>query len=147
MPAAIGNRDAGAWGAMTTTIFVCDTCRYSPEERTGPDNRTGGEMLAERIERLAASAPGIEVRRQSCLMGCDRFCNTAVTAPGKLTYVLGHFAPTDASAEAVVAYARLHAESPTGQVPFKQWPQGVKGHFVARIPAIGPAPGSPLGPA
>lgn len=128
---------------MTTTIFVCDTCRYSPEERTGPGDKTGGEMLAERIERLVTGSSGIEVRRQSCLMGCDRFCNTAVTAPGKLSYVLGHFAPTDASAEAVVGYARLHAESPTGQVPFKQWPEGVKGHFVARIPAVGPA----LGPA
>jgi predicted metal-binding protein len=63
--------------------------------------------------------------------------------------VLGHFAPTDASAEAVIDYARLHAESPTGQVPLKQWPQGVKGHFVARIPAIGPgsatASGFPAG--
>ena len=126
---------------MTTTIFVCDTCRYSPDDRTGPGDKTGGEVLAERIERIAAGQPGIEVRRQSCLMGCDRFCNTAVAAPGKLTYVLGRFAPTDASAEAVVGYARLHAESPTGQVPFKQWPQGVKGHFVARIPAIDPVRG------
>ena len=128
---------------MTTTIFVCDTCRYSAEDRTGPGDKTGGEMLAERIERLARGAPGIEVRRQSCLMGCEGFCNTAVTAPGKLTYVLGRFAPTDASAEAVVGYARLHAESSSGQVPFRQWPEGVKGHFVARIPpamtAGGPA--------
>ncbi len=130
---------------MSTTIFVCDTCRHSPEDREGPDGRTGGQVLAERIERLAAGAPGIEVRRQSCLMGCDRFCNTAVAAPGKLTYVLGMFAPTDASAEAVVDYARLHADSPTGQVPFRQWPQGVKGHFVARIPALGPGLGRALG--
>jgi predicted metal-binding protein len=132
---------------MSTTIFVCDTCRYSREHREGPDGRTGGEMLAERVERLAAGRPGIEVRRQSCLMGCDRFCNTAVAAPGKLTYVLGMFAPTEASAEAVVEYARLHAESPTGQVPLRQWPQGVKGHFVARIPATAPAPSPALAPA
>jgi predicted metal-binding protein len=132
---------------MTTTIFVCDTCRYSAEDRTGPGDKTGGEMLAERIERLARAAPGIEVRRQSCLMGCDRFCNTAITAPGKLTYVLGMFAPTDASAEAVVDYARLHAGNPTGQVPFKQWPQGVKGHFVARIPPVGQAPAPATGSA
>jgi predicted metal-binding protein len=125
---------------MTTTIFVCDTCRFSREDREGPDGRTGGELLAERIERIAAGADGIEVRRQSCLMGCERFCNTAVAAPGKLTYVLGMFAPTDASAAAVVDYARLHAASQGGQVPFKAWPQGVKGHFVARIPALGPAP-------
>ncbi len=123
---------------MTTTIFVCDTCRYSREDRDGPDGRTGGQMLAERIEGLADGAPGIVVRRQSCLMGCDRFCNTAVAAPGKLTYVLGMFAPTENSAAAVVDYALLHAASPTGQVPLKQWPQGVKGHFVARIPALEP---------
>lgn len=122
---------------MTTTIFVCDTCRFTREVREGPDGLTGGQMLAERIERLAAEAPEIEVRRQSCLMGCERHCNTAVTAPGKLTYVLGMFAPNLASAEAVVAYARAHAASETGRVPFKQWPQGVKGHFVAKIPAIG----------
>ena len=119
-----------------TTIFVCDTCRWSAEDKTGPDGRTGGELLAERIERLAAGRPGLRVRRQSCLMGCERFCNTAVGAPGKLTYVLGMFAPTEESAEAVIEYAGLHADSPTGQVPFKQWPQGVKGHFVARIPAL-----------
>lgn len=124
---------------MTTTIFVCDTCRYSREDREAPDGRTGGQMLAERIERIAAGAPRLRVRRQSCLMGCDRFCNTAVAAPGKLTYVLGHFAPTEESAAAVVDYARLHSDSPTGQVPFRQWPAGVRGHFVARIPVPGPA--------
>lgn len=122
---------------MTTTIFVCDTCRYAPEEKIGPDGRTGGEILAERIEELAAAAPELRVQRQSCLMGCERHCNTAITAPGKLTYVLGMFTPTDASAEAVVEYARHHAASDTGRVPFKQWPLGVRGHFVARIPALG----------
>ena len=121
---------------MTTTIFVCDTCRFSREVREGPDGLTGGQMLAERIEALAGER-GIEVRRQSCLMGCERHCNTAITAPGKLTYVLGMFTPTDASAEAVVEYAEAHAASETGRVPFKQWPQGVKGHFVARIPPLG----------
>jgi predicted metal-binding protein len=47
------------------------------------------------------------------------------------------FKPSEASAEAIVEYAELHAASETGRVPFKQWPQGVKGHFVARIPALG----------
>lgn len=123
---------------MTTTIIVCDTCRYSVEEKTAPDSdKTGGVLLAEAIEMLAETAPEIEVQRQSCLMGCERHCNTAVTAPGKLTYVIGTFEPSADSAEAVVEYARLHAASDKGQVPFKQWPQGVKGHFVARIPSLG----------
>jgi len=126
---------------MTTTIIVCDTCRYSVEDKTvqieDGTEKTGGELLAEKIEQQAQQVEGVEVRRQSCLMGCERHCNTAVTAPGKLSYVIGKFDPTAESAEAVVAYARLHAESEKGQVPFREWPQGVKGHFVARIPPIG----------
>ena len=121
---------------MTTTIFVCDTCNYSTDMKL-LDGKSGGEMLAEHIERLAAEAPEIEVRRQSCLMGCDRHCNTAVTAPDKLSYVIGRFEPNEESAEAVVEYAKLHAASEKGRVPFKTWPQGVKGHFVARIPSLG----------
>lgn len=121
---------------MTTTIIVCDTCKYTAEEKLGPDGRAGGEILADYVERLVAEVEGVQLRRQSCLMGCERHCNTAIAAPGKLTYVLGTFTPDDTSAEAVVEYATLHRDSETGQVPFKQWPAGVKGHFVARIPAL-----------
>ncbi|MEM7060605.1 MAG: DUF1636 domain-containing protein [Pseudomonadota bacterium] len=124
---------------MPTTIFVCDTCRHSREDKIGPDGRTGGDVLAEAIETLAEHKAEVQVKRQPCLMGCDRHCNTAITAPGKLTYVLGMFTPTDASAEAIVEYAEAHAASETGRVPFKEWPQGVRGHFVARIPSLGDA--------
>lgn len=119
-----------------TTIFVCDTCRYSEDLKTDTDGRTGGEILAGLVEEIAAGRSDVDIQRQSCLMGCDRHCNTAIAAPGKLTYVLGTFEPGREAASAVVEYAALHAESATGQVPFKQWPQGVKGHFVARIPAL-----------
>ena len=118
---------------MTTTIFVCDTCRYSEEEKAR-DGRTGGELLAGHVEALAGE--DLLVRRQSCLMGCERHCNVSVAAPGKITYVIGRFAPDREAAEAIVGYARLHAASETGRVPFREWPQGVKGHFVARIPAV-----------
>lgn len=122
---------------MTTTIIVCETCAYDRDQKTGPENRTGGDILADKVAALAANCPELAVQRQACLMGCDRHCNTAIAADGKLTYVLGMFAPTDASAEALVDYARKHAASDTGRVPFREWPQGVKGHFVARIPVIG----------
>ena len=121
---------------MTTTVFVCDTCRFSREDKISPDGQTGGEMLADRIEALAAPVAELTVVRQSCLMGCERHCNTAVSAPGKLTYVLGRFDPEPEAAEAIVEYAQGHAISDTGAVPFRQWPQGVKGHFVARIPPL-----------
>ena len=119
-----------------TTIFVCDTCAFSTNAKTDAAGRTGGEVLAGLVERTAAGVEGVEVRRQSCLMGCEHPCNAAVTGAGKLSYVLGRFAPDGEAAAAVVEYARLHAESAKGQVPFRSWPQGVKGHFIARIPSL-----------
>ena len=126
-----------------TTIIVCDTCRYTVEEKTSLDGLTGGEVLAGEIERLAAAREGVEVRRHSCLLGCERHCNAAIVAEGKVSYVLGNFAPGAEAAHALVDYASLHHESATGQVPFRQWPSGVKGHFVARVPAFPAAPAAP----
>lgn len=117
-----------------TTIIVCDTCNYSVDEKMHGE-KTGGEILAEHVEAIAAER-GLDVKRQSCLMGCERHCNIAIQGEGKLTYVMGKFTPNAEAADAIVEYAGLHADSETGQVPFKQWPQGVKGHFVARIPAL-----------
>lgn len=119
---------------MTSTITVCDTCRRPHRKELKEEPSCGAWLLAE-IEREAAAA-GLTVRHVSCLMGCERACNVAVSAPGKLTYVLGRFDPTPEAAAAIVAYAAGHAASESGAVPFRQWPQGVKGHFIARIPPL-----------
>lgn len=118
---------------MTTVLTICDTCKR-PGWDAEKDDKTDGERLAELAE-VGACPAGVELRRVSCLMGCDHGCNIAIQGADKLTYVLGRFEPDAASAEAILEYAGLHAQSETGQVPFKQWPQGVKGHFVSRIPA------------
>lgn len=119
---------------MSTTITVCDTCRREARKEL-KEEPSCGEGLLEEIER-AAAATDVTVRHVSCLMGCERACNIAISAAGKLTYVLGRFDPTAEAAEAIVEYAQGHAASETGAVPFRQWPQGVKGHFVARIPPL-----------
>lgn len=119
---------------MTTIITVCDTCNYTADEKMLGE-KNGGEILAEHVESIAANTE-VEVRRQSCLMGCERHCNVAIQGNDKLSYVLGKFTPDADAAAAIVEYAERHAESESGQVPFKQWPQGVKGHFVARIPPL-----------
>lgn len=120
---------------MTTWITVCDTCKR-PGWEEGDMRRTDGERLAEALEARADGA--VRVRRHSCLMGCGKGCNVAVQAAGKLCYTLGGFTPDAEAAEAIVEWARLHAESETGQVPYRQWPAGVKGHFVTRHPPLPP---------
>jgi predicted metal-binding protein len=119
---------------MATWITICDTCKregWTPEEGTPPP----GTSLAELVESAALGTP-VRTRRTSCLMGCDHGCNVAVQAPAKLAYTLGRFEPSPEAAEAIVAWAMLHAESATGQVPYKLWPQPVKGHFVTRHPPL-----------
>ncbi len=120
------------WGDMTTWITICDTCKRAGSEAAMSD----GEKLAELIE-AAVRETAIKTRRVSCLMGCKQACNVVVQAPGKLAYTLGAFEPSRDAAEGIVAYAVAHAQSETGQVPFRSWPAAIKGHFITRHPPLG----------
>ncbi|MEZ5716711.1 MAG: DUF1636 domain-containing protein [Paracoccaceae bacterium] len=115
---------------MTSWITICDTCKREgwDAERGLP---TDGETLAGLIESTAEGR-GVRTRRVSCTMGCERACNVIVQGAGKIGYSLGKFEGTGDDAAAIVDFAEKHAASETGQVPFRDWPQGVKGHFVSR---------------
>ena len=123
-----------------STIIVCDTCRWQPDRRhRESDGKTGGEILAELIETVAEGEPRVSVRRHSCLAGCKRHCNATVVSHGKYAYYLTQFAPDPDSADAIVQYAALHSESEDGIVPIRAWPDGVRGHFMGRIPPLSQA--------
>lgn len=113
--------------------MICDTCKRG--DALPVDGKTCGEALANLIEAQASrSLHAIKIERHSCLMGCDRACNIALQQDGKLTYVLGNFNPSNNDATAIIDYAEMYAASETGRVPYREWPEGIKGHFVARIP-------------
>lgn len=120
---------------MTTWITVCDTCKHDDwNAETQP--QTDGELLAEAVEKAANGAEGVKTRRVSCLMGCSHSCNIAIQAPGKLAYTLGKFDSSEDAAMGIVEYASKHAASDTGQVPFREWPKAIKGHFITRHPPL-----------
>ena len=120
---------------MTAVITVCETCKRADwdAEKT---SITDGELLASLVEQAAESVDSVKVRRHSCLMGCDFACNVTIQSEGKLNYVLGTFEPTQESANGIVEYANSYSKSETGQVPYKTWPQAIKGHFRARLPKL-----------
>lgn len=120
--------------AMSTWITICDTCKRDGWE-AGERGLTEGERLAGLVE-AAAEGTGLKTRRVSCLMGCAHGCNVAVQAAGKLAYTLGRFEPDAQAAEGIVGYALAHAASDNGQVPYRLWPEAVKGHFVTRHPPL-----------
>ena len=119
---------------MTTWITICDTCKR--DDWVADGRATDGETLAGLVEDAAKSDPQVRTRRVSCLMGCAHGCNVAIQSDGKLAYTLGRFEATAEAADAIAAYASLHAQSDTGQVPYRDWPAGVKGHFVTRHPPL-----------
>lgn len=123
---------------MTTWITVCDTCKRDNWTEGTPE--TDGARLAGLIEAAARDTQGVRVRRHSCLMGCAAACNVTVQAAGKLCYTLSRFEPEAEAADAIVGYAALHAQSDSGQVPYRSWPVGVKGHFVTRHLPLPPDP-------
>ena len=98
--------------------------------------KTYGEVLAVLVETAATGLSQVKTRRVSCLMGCKNGCNVTIQAPGKLNYTLGAFVPDAEAASGIVAYAMAHAGSETGQVPYRDWPQAIKGHFVTRHPPL-----------
>ncbi|SEK90543.1 DUF1636 family protein [Pacificibacter marinus] len=120
---------------MTTWITICDGCKRSDWDARGA-NQTDGDVLAQAIETCATKTP-VNTRRVSCTMGCERACNVIIqgiddNGLSKIGYSLGSFDGTAEDAQAITDFATLHATSPTGQVPFRTWPVGVKGHFVSR---------------
>ena len=126
-----------------TTITVCITCR-TPANKETMEGDPDGEAFLPLVE-AAGEQTGVQVRGTACLMGCEHGCNVAVQAEGKLTYVLGRFEGTEDDASAIAEFAAGHARSASGQVPFREWPQGIKGHFVSRVPPLAQTPDLKLG--
>ncbi len=120
---------------MTTWITTCDTCKREGWEDSDMA-QTDGEKLATLIEMAATGLTNVRTRRVSCLMGCKKGCNVAIQGRDKLNYTIGDFEPNTESASGIVAYAMAHATSDSGQVPYREWPQAIKGHFVTRHPPL-----------
>jgi predicted metal-binding protein len=122
---------------MRALIF-CTTCRHSADVKEGPDGLAGGERLARHAEAALTEAgrTDITVKRQECLWSCKRHCNVWLYDEARFSYLAGDFAPERESAEAIIAWFDLHGDSEAGWVPFRQWPDGMRGHFIARMPGI-----------
>ena len=118
-------------------IVICSTCRFSATEKTGGDGRTGGETLISHVaEAVAARGLALPVTAQACLWNCKRHCSVALRDTERFSYVTGDHPPTRAQAEAILDWFLLHGQSDTGEVPFRLWPDAMRGHFIARIPAL-----------
>ncbi len=129
-----------ARGSSGPSVVVCSTCRLSAESREDDAGQRGGALLAQEMRALQQADDryaAIAVEEMSCLFACSRHCAVHLRAPGKIGYVLGDFTPDAQSAQAILDYAVHHDASAEGQVRYADWPDGVKGHFIVRVPPEG----------
>lgn len=122
------------------SLIVCSTCRHSAEAREDEAGVRGGARFAEALRAAAADdarVAALAVEEMPCLFNCAQHCSVHLRAPDKIGYVLGRFEPTAEAAQAVIDYVAAYLDSAEGVVPYRQWPEGVKGHFIVRTPPAG----------
>ena len=117
------------------TLTICTSCRPGPVADADAAAPASGARLAAMVEQAAGNRtdpPGII--RHECLWACRSACVVLIQSPGKTGYLAGRFVPEAAAAEALLDWSDAYLQSPAGDVPYTAWPEGMKGHFIARIP-------------
>ena len=123
---------------MSVVLTVCTSCKFTDGLAFDAQGRTGGGLLAEALEIGARSRnDGPRIVRHECLWACTKSCTVLIESPRRTGYLAGRLAPDAASAQALLDWSESYGQTTDGQVPYAQWPQGMKGHFIARIPVGG----------
>jgi predicted metal-binding protein len=122
---------------MSARLVVCTTCRFSADAPTDAAGLSGGRRFLDAVSAAVKGVDDLRVEEQACLWACVSHCAVYLSEAGKPAYLAGRFAPTQEAAQAVTAFARLYAASPNGAVAYRDWPEGMKGHFIARLPSDG----------
>lgn len=125
-----------------SVLTVCSTC--TDTSKSGEEGLGGGARLVALVEQaLARRAPdcGVSLHHNRCLMACTQGCTVALSAPGKMQYLLGRWPAEADSAEAIVEFACQHAASLSGIVANDTWPTAITMRFLGRIPPLEPAQG------
>ncbi len=126
--------------SSATSLVVCSTCRISKEARTDQAGRHGGALFAEAVASALANHRchgQILLESMPCLFACSSHCTAYVRSAGRMGYILGRFTPSHPDATALLDYVAHYLDTPDGVVPYNRWPDGVKGHFLVRVPPDG----------
>jgi predicted metal-binding protein len=123
-----------------TNLIVCSTCRFSKDAREDANGRRGGALFAEALAAALVEhrcRDRVELQEMPCLFACTSHCTAYIRAERRLGYVLGRFVPSREHAVALLDYISEYLDTSDGVVPYANWPDGVKGHFLVRVPPRG----------
>ena len=116
---------------MTTTIYVCTTCKL-PDDTAS--ERAGQRLYNHLAQALDSDQHDVIIEPVECLSVCKRPCTIAFSAPNKWTYVYGDFS-ADEAADMLLGCAALYGATADGLIPWKERPDALKKGVIARLPA------------
>lgn len=119
-------------------LVFCNTCRFPDGRKTDDEGRTGGQVMIDAMRKVIADKgrDDVAIVEQACLWNCTQSCSVAIRDSERFSYITGRHVPSVEQAEAILAWYDLHGATESGEVPFRQWPDAMRGHFVARIPPV-----------
>jgi predicted metal-binding protein len=118
-------------------LLACETCG-------GAERSTHGSARGERLLGLLKSASEtrsetqISVSSVRCMWLCKRPCAMHIRGGQRAGYLLAELEASAEVANALLDYAVLYRNSSDGAVPYREWPQALRGHFVCRVPVSAP---------
>jgi predicted metal-binding protein len=120
------------------SIVMCNTCRFPDGRKTAEDGRTGGQTLIAEMRELLVDLGrnDVDLVEQSCLWNCTQSCSVSIRDTDRFSYITGRHVATRTQAEAILQWFDKHGATSTGEVPFREWPDAMRGHFIARIPPV-----------
>ena len=117
-----------------TTVLVCVTCR-APDDPAVVDAPRAGQLLADATAAAAREHADISVQSVRCLGNCSRGPSAAIRHERTWTYVFGGLDPQQ-DGPALIAGARLLANSTDGLMPWRGRPDSLKRGLIARVPPV-----------
>jgi predicted metal-binding protein len=122
---------------MSLTLTICQTCNQSQNRASDPNQQTDGQRLIQDVMALALHRQqSVRIVPQACLWACRRACTILIQEEGKFGYLAGDFLPHPSAAEAILDWCAKMEGTQDGVIAFKNWPAGMKGRFIARIPPL-----------
>jgi predicted metal-binding protein len=120
------------------SLVLCSTCKFPDGRKTADDGLTGGQTLIAALRSVLARKrrTDVDVIEQACLWNCTQSCSVAIRDTERFSYITGRHVATEEQAEAILAWFDAHGTTVTGEVPFREWPDAMRGHFIARIPPV-----------
>jgi predicted metal-binding protein len=122
------------------SLVLCNTCKFPDGRKLADDGRTGGQTLIAELRAVLTEhrRSDVDVVEQTCLWNCTQSCSVAIRDTERFSYITGKHDATRAQAEAILQWFDAHGATEMGEVPFREWPNAMRGHFIARIPPVKP---------